>query len=114
TVVEVHESNFYNESLCSNTSSDRTCVPNEKLQSKQNIVISCSANATDFPDDSYSILALGLPNKTQGQSIQSAIVLINDKEFIDMNGNRFNPFNSLDRDKKIAVLAHEIGHAIGI
>lgn len=68
------------------------------------IVITCNTNATNFPGGS-SLLALTLPNVISGKDIKGAVVLIN-----DTNAN----FDNLPRHKKVAVIAHEIGHALGL
>ncbi len=68
------------------------------------IVITCNTNATNFPGGS-SLLALTLPTSLSGKDIRGAIVAIN-----ATNGS----FAALSREKQIAVLAHEIGHAIGL
>ncbi|MBY0517111.1 MAG: matrixin family metalloprotease [Bacteriovoracaceae bacterium] len=68
------------------------------------IVIACNTNATNFPGAS-SLLALTLPNVISGKDIKGSVVLIN-----NTNGS----FGALTKNQKIAVLSHEIGHAIGL
>lgn len=68
------------------------------------IVITCNTNATNFPNGS-SLLALTLPTVLSGRDIKGAVIAINAS-----NGS----FAGLSRNKQIAVLAHEIGHAIGL
>ncbi len=68
------------------------------------IVVTCNENSTNFPNGS-SLLALTLPNVISGKDIKGAVVLIND---------RSTSFNNLERHKKVAVIAHEIGHALGL
>lgn len=68
------------------------------------IVITCNTNATNFPGGS-SLLALTLPNVIRGKNIVGSVVAINATN---------SSFGNLSRDRKIAVLAHEIGHAIGL
>ncbi len=68
------------------------------------ILVTCNNNATNFPGGS-SLIALTLPNVIRGKNIKGAVVLINDTN---------STFDDLSRDKKVAVLAHEIGHAIGL
>lgn len=68
------------------------------------IIVTCNKNTTNFPGAS-SLLALTLPNVISGKDIKGAVVLIN-----DTNGS----FGNLTRDQKIAVIAHEVGHAIGL
>lgn len=67
------------------------------------IVITCNQNATNFT--AGSLLALTLPNVIRGKNIQGAVVIINDTS---------TTFDQLSRDKKVAVIAHELGHAIGL
>lgn len=94
---------FYTDSLCTNSSSD--CDINPDLIVSDNILISCNEEATiNFPDD--RILAKALPNNTNGKTINGAIVLIND--------TATNRFQSMSIDEKISVVAHEIGHALGL
>ena len=68
------------------------------------ILITCNNNGTNFPGGS-SLLALTLPNVISGKNIKGAVVLINDTN---------TAFDDLSRDKKVAVIAHELGHAIGL
>ena len=68
------------------------------------IIVTCNNNITNFPGGS-SLLALTLPNVISGKDIKGAVVLLNDR-----NGS----FDNLTRDQKIAVIAHEVGHAIGL
>jgi len=70
----------------------------------RDIIVTCNNNTTNFPGGS-SLLALTLPNVIKGKDIEGAVVLINDTN---------DSFDSLSRDKKIGVIAHEIGHAIGL
>lgn len=94
---------FYTDSLCTNSSSD--CDINPDLVVSDNILVSCNEEATtNFPDD--RILAKALPNNTDGKTIKGAIVLIND--------SATNRFQDMSTDEKISVVAHEIGHALGL
>jgi hypothetical protein len=61
-------------------------------------------NATNFPNGS-SLLALTLPTVLSGRDIKGAVIAINATN---------TSFSGLSRNKQIAVLAHEIGHAIGL
>ena len=69
------------------------------------IVIACNSETSENFTSS-GILALTLPNFITGRDIHSAVILINDAAG--------SSFANLNRDQKIAVMAHEIGHAIGI
>ncbi len=68
------------------------------------IVITCNTNATNFPGGS-SLLALTLPTVIKGKNIKGAVIAVNATN---------DSFGSLPRHKKVAVIAHEIGHAIGL
>lgn len=80
------------------------CDPNPDLVYESDIIIGCNANLNNF--NSTSILALTLPNNVEGETINSALVLINDRPG--------NVFGNLSRNEMVAVLAHEIGHAFGL
>jgi hypothetical protein len=93
-------SGFYTDVLCLvGASCTGTPIP-----LAQDIVIACNNNSTNFA--STSLLALAMPNGASGRNITSAIVLINDIAN--------STFKNLSRQKKISVIAHEIGHAIGL
>ncbi|MBK26925.1 MAG: hypothetical protein CME70_23180 [Halobacteriovorax sp.] len=92
---------FRTASICS---SDNPCVPNGSLIHTQEILISCNVNATNFP--STSIIALTVPNNVTGQTINASTLLLND--------NTNNQFASKSRPEQISILAHEIGHALGL
>ncbi len=77
------------------------CAP--AVPSADGIVITCNSNVTNFSGG--GLLALTLPNRIRGKDIKSAVVLLND------TGPNFN---NLSRNKKVAVIAHELGHAIGL
>jgi hypothetical protein len=69
----------------------------------KNIVISCNDNQLNFGNG--NVLAVTVPNKFSGKKIAGAVILINDGA---------NTFGNLSKSDKIAVIAHEIGHAIGL
>lgn len=92
---------FRTDSICS---SDNPCVPNPALIHAHEVLIACNTNATNFT--STSIIALTVPNGVTGQAINSSTLLIND--------TASNQFQSKSRAEQIAVLAHEMGHAIGL
>lgn len=87
--------------ICSSTN---PCIPNPSLVHTKEILIACNTNAVNF--SSSSILALTLPNNVSGKNIISATLLIND--------SAANKFKDKSRPEQISILAHEIGHAIGL
>lgn len=98
--------------LCSPT--DQDCIddaeaagnidPDEGLiPPVKDIIIACNSNPLNF--GSANVIAVTIPNKFSGKKIVGSVILIND----------FAPtFGNLSRSDKISVLAHEIGHAIGL
>lgn len=98
--------------LCSPT--DQDCIddavaagnvdPDEGLiPPVTDIVIACNSNPLNF--GSNNVLAVTIPNKFSGKKIVGAVILIND----------FAPtFAALSPSDKTGVIAHEIGHAIGL
>ncbi|WP_408095440.1 matrixin family metalloprotease [Peredibacter sp. HCB2-198] len=93
--------------LCSPTDqdciNDGTADPNGLIPPVTDIIIACNSNPDNF--GSNNVLAVTIPNKFSGKKIVGAVILIND----------FAPtFGSLSTSDKISVLAHEIGHAIGL
>lgn len=92
---------FRTDSICN---SDNPCVPNPTLIHAHEILIACNVNATNFSNT--SVIALTVPNSVSGQNITSSTLLIND--------NAGNQFQSKSRAEQISILAHEIGHAIGL
>ena len=96
---------FYDDEICS---SINPCVPNDDLKYTSGILISCNENQTATIGNiiSNSIIALTVPNSVAGQNIISATLLINDRA-----GNQFA---TKSRAEQISILAHEIGHAIGL
>jgi hypothetical protein len=96
--------------LCSPT--DDTCIsagnadpdPTKRLiPAVTDIVIACNDHSSNFGGS--GVLAVTVPNKFSGKKIAGAVILINDGS---------NAFGNLSRSDQIAVIAHEIGHAIGL
>jgi hypothetical protein len=67
------------------------------------IIIACNDNPLNFGGS--NVLAVTIPNKYSGKKIVGALILINDSS---------NVFGELSRNDQIGVIAHEIGHAIGL
>lgn len=68
------------------------------------IVIACNDNPLNF--GGANVLAVTIPNQFSGKKITGAVILLNE--------HPSGTFGALSRQQKIAVLAHEIGHAIGL
>lgn len=102
-ILDVGTDDRYNDNvLCSYT--DPTCNVGSSIPPVKDIVIACNNNTTNF--SSSNILAVTIPNNFKGRYINGAVILIN-----NTNGSAFA---GLDEKKKISVIAHEIGHAIGL
>ena len=67
------------------------------------IIIACNNNALNF--GGANVLAVTIPNNFSGKSIAGAIIIINESSTI---------FSTLSKSDQIGVIAHEIGHAIGL
>jgi hypothetical protein len=93
--------------LCAPT--DNTCIDGATAASKfvigpvSGIVIACNRYEVNF--GSSSVLAVTIPNNFSGRSIKGSVILINDSNSI---------FSTLSQSDRIGVIAHEIGHAIGL
>lgn len=81
------------------------CTPTEALKVGSDVLISCNTNTANF-SNSVSVLGVTVPNNISGKNIIGSLILINDQAG--------NSFAGKSRDEKIAILAHEIGHAIGL
>lgn len=99
--------NINNDRLCAPT--DEPCITGASaplIPPVKDILIACNANDENFGGPTgTNVLAVTVPNNFAGRKITGAVILIND----------FSPiFSTLSRSDKISVLAHEIGHAIGL
>jgi hypothetical protein len=94
--------------LCSPT--DSQCITDAGTNGQtvlppiDGIVISCNQLADNY--DAPSVIAVTVPNNFSGKKIKGAVILIN-----DVPGGKFE---GLNRNDRIGVIAHEIGHAIGL
>jgi hypothetical protein len=102
-IYQTDDSNFLTGTLC-NPDLDSTCTSNYVPQVNE-IVIACNNNTSDN-FTSTGIYALTLSNKFEGTTIAGSVILINNAAG--------SAFNGLSADQKIAVISHEIGHAIGL
>lgn len=96
-------SDFQTGQVC--TGSTSNCSPTPALVVSSDILISCNTNAANY-SGSNEVLGVTVPNNISGRNIVGALVLIND------NGS--NTFESRSYDEKVAIVSHEIGHAIGL
>ena len=96
--------------LCSPT--DDACItagtnepdPLKKLiPAVTDIVIACNDHPSNFGGP--GVIAVTVPNKFSGKKIAGAVILINEAS---------STFGNLSRSDQISVIAHEIGHAIGL
>ncbi len=96
---------FKNEGVCDVIFEGGGCQINANMLPSDGIVISCN-NSTEGNGFSSNILGVSLPNNTSGGTISGSVVLLND--------TADTKFNELSTDDQVAVLAHEIGHALGL
>lgn len=95
------DSDYTTEQICS--SGEAGCS-SQVPDTNTGILIVCNRNTSVFT--STGILAVTLPNNLDGATIRGSVIGIN-----DIAGTRYN---SETRAQKIALFAHEIGHAFGL
>jgi hypothetical protein len=95
---------FQTDRICSNSGTDNTCTPNPSVNVDYGILVSCNTSTDNFPNN--SVLAVTVPNNIGGRTIHGALILLNDRSD--------NQFQNKSHDEQVAILAHEIGHAIGL
>jgi hypothetical protein len=98
-------SNINNGRLCAPT--DDTCISSATgnlIPPVNDIIIACNNKPENF--NGLNVLAVTIPNKFSGKYIKGSVILINDQA-----GSAFQALSHAD---KISVVAHEIGHAIGL
>ncbi len=92
---------FADDLICS---ASTACDPNPTLAVSSDILIACNQNTTNF--SSPGVLAVTVPNNIDGKTILGSLILIN-----DLASNQFKYKN---REEKVSIIAHEIGHAFGL
>ncbi|MBC7713869.1 MAG: matrixin family metalloprotease [Rhizobacter sp.] len=80
------------------------CTPNPAIAVASDILVTCNNNTTNF--SSSSILGVTIPNNISGNTILGSIVMIND--------TAATQFDTKSRAEKVAIIAHELGHAFGL
>lgn len=80
------------------------CTPNAALAVSSGILVTCNTNTTNFT--STSILAVTVPNNIKSNQIVGSLVMINNLAS--------NSFATHSRIEKVAIIAHELGHAFGL
>ena len=97
-----HTTNINDGLLCAPT--DSACTSGQSpIAPAKDIIIACNNNASNF--GGANVLAVTIPNNFSGKSITGAIIIINESSTI---------FSTLSKSDQIGVIAHEIGHAIGL
>lgn len=101
-IYETSDENFLTGQLCNPDLQD-DCEDNT-VPVVTEIVIACNNNPSNFPIG--GVLGVTLPNNIKNDRIAGSVILLN-------NTAQSN-FPSLTQEDVIAVIAHEIGHAIGL
>lgn len=101
---QTNDSKFLTEKLCAEDSNN-SCPTATSVPKVNDIVIACNNNTTDnFPNASF--LAITTPNNIDGKNIKGSVILINDSPN--------SAVSALSRNELISLIAHEIGHALGL
>ena len=96
-------SEFQTDPICTNPGGSG-CTPNSDLNVNSGIVITCNID-TDDENFSAGVLGLSLPINSTNSQINGSVVLLNDRAD--------SALIDLERHEMVAVVAHEIGHALG-
>lgn len=98
--------NFKTDAICQGGSNP--CNVDPDLVVSSGILIACNEDS-DSGDNGFndgSILGLTAPTNISGKDINGALFLL--------NGHANSTLDTLDTDAMISLLAHEIGHAVGL
>ena len=82
------------------------CVPNPDLIIDSGVLISCNTNLSGNFSGSNSVQAVTLPNNIVNTVLVGSLMLIND--------DAANTFQDKSRAQMVSIIAHELGHAIGL
>jgi len=96
---------FHTATICTNGVGAASCEPNPALSVPSDIVITCNTLPANF-SNSTSVLGVSVINNISGDKINGSILALN-----DMNGSALL---SKTRDELVSIIAHELGHAIGL
>lgn len=97
------DSGFYTDQICTSSNEDCT-TPIPTVES--GILVVCNDNSSSEGFNQQSILAVALPNNVSSSTINGSVVAF--------NARSGSSFSTQSRESKIAILAHEIGHAFGL
>lgn len=93
--------NFNTGLLCDSSTS---CTGTQVPKVGTNILIVCNSNVTNF--SGTTVLGVTLPSSVEGRTIYGAVILLN-----DVSGSMIQ---TLTHEELSSLLAHEIGHALGL
>jgi hypothetical protein len=115
-IYSTTDTNFADGILCNYYAADyddmTDCLPAmDRIPQVHDVIFSCNTNGTDnfqgMSGYNPGILAETVINNFNGTNIKGSVILIN-------SASAMSGFNSLSYAQKISVIAHEIGHAIGL
>lgn len=105
-ILKTVDTNFLTGLLCENPS---RCSGTPVPVVNENILIVCNSNANNYLSGASfnpGILGVTLPINIANRDLKGSVIIINNAPG--------SLFRSLPREEMISVLAHEIGHAIGL
>lgn len=98
---------FETDTICS-SGANSNCIPNSALKVDKEILIACNSNTTNFSNNAY-VMAVAVPTNIEDNKIVGSLILINSS-----GTTATNVFGKADREQQVSILAHEIGHALGL